>query len=136
MLVYTPLAIAIVTAIATAQCLCSQGNDVECSGLLTEIKGRLHLDGTIGNCTVSANVAVVGDTLHLFTDVSRDITILDKLVVLRSFPKCVIYLLTHAAFSHSGWPQFLCGYSSTCPFWWSGGRGSGRSQVPILSIQS
>ena len=63
----TPLAIAIVTAHG----LCSQGNDVECSGLLTEIKGRLHLSGTIGNCTVSANVAIVGDTLHLFTDVSR-----------------------------------------------------------------
>ena len=82
----TPLAIAIVTAIATAHGFCLQGNDVECSGLLTEIKDRLHLDGTIGNCTVSANVAIVGDTLYLFTDVSREITILDKSVVLRSFP--------------------------------------------------
>ena len=46
---------------------------MECSGSLTESEGRLHLAGTIGNCSVTANVAVTGDTLHIFTDVSGEI---------------------------------------------------------------
>lgn len=68
------------TVVASAHGLRSQGNDMECSGSLTESEGRLCLAGTIGNCSISANVAVTGDTLHIFTDVSRKSTVLDTIV--------------------------------------------------------